>query len=52
MKNYHNVEYPEQKPKKPLTQKSNFENEKNGLKTEFFMAWYPSPSPPPTKRSD
>jgi hypothetical protein len=49
MRNYHNVGYPEQKPKKPLMQKSNFENEKNGLKTEFFMAWYPTPFPP--KRS-
>lgn len=45
MRNYHNVEYPEQKPKKPLTQKSNFENEKNGLKTEFCMAWYPPLDP-------
>jgi len=40
MRNYHNAEFPEQKPKKPSTQKSNFENEKNGLKTEFSMAWY------------
>lgn len=46
MRNYRNAESPEQKPKKPSTQKSNFENEKNGLKTEFSMAWYiPSRAP-------
>ena len=44
MRNYHNVECREQKPKKPSMQKSNFENEKNGLKTEFSVAWYPPPS--------
>jgi len=41
MRNYRNVAYLERKPKKPSTQKSNSENEKNGLKTEFSMAWYP-----------
>jgi len=46
MRNYHSAAFPEPKRKKPSTQKSNFENEKNGLKTEFSVAWYlPYPLP-------
>ena len=40
MKSYHNVALAERKHKKHSTEKSNNENEKNGLRIEFSMAWY------------
>jgi U6 snRNA-associated Sm-like protein LSm1 len=40
MMNYHNVVSAAQKHKKPLPEKSNNENERNGLRIEFSMAWY------------